>query len=74
MVDINEEQNKEQTPIDLTDEEKLIEIINERKFYRDRCSFYADVVSYMENVAGWHGKAPNGEQLAAAIEELGGDR
>ena len=49
---INEEQNREQTPIDLTDEEKLIEIINERKFYRDRCSFYADVVSYMENVRG----------------------
>lgn len=38
--------------IDLTDEEKLIEKINKRKIYRDRCSFYADVVSYMENVRG----------------------
>ena len=31
-------------------------------------------VSFMENQAGWHGKAPNDEQLAAAIEELGGDK
>ena len=27
-------------------------------------------VSYMENVAGWHGKAPNAEQYAVAMEEL----
>ena len=31
-------------------------------------------VSFMEDQAGWHGKAPNDEQLAAAIEELGGDK
>lgn len=30
-------------------------------------------VSFMEDQAGWHGKAPNDEQLAQAIEELGGD-
>lgn len=29
-------------------------------------------VSFMENQAGWHGKAPNDEQLKQAIEELGG--
>jgi len=29
-------------------------------------------VSFMENQAGWHGKAPNEEQLKQAIEELGG--
>ena len=28
-------------------------------------------VSYMENVAGWHGTAPNDEQFAAAMAELG---
>ena len=28
-------------------------------------------ISYMENQAGWHGKAPNDEQLAQALEELG---
>lgn len=30
-------------------------------------------VSFMENKAGWHGKAPNDEQLEAALKELGGD-
>ena len=28
-------------------------------------------VSYMEGQAGWHGKAPNAEQAARALEELG---
>lgn len=27
-------------------------------------------VSFMENQAGWHGKAPNDEQLAAALKEI----
>ena len=27
-------------------------------------------VSFMENQAGWHGKAPNDEQLAQALEDL----
>ena len=31
-------------------------------------------VSFMEDNAGWHGKAPSDEELAAAIEELGGDK
>src|SRR5215469_15271567 len=30
-------------------------------------------VSFMENQAGWHGKAPNREELAAALRELGLD-
>lgn len=30
-------------------------------------------VSYMENKAGWHGKAPSDEELAIALEELGGN-
>lgn len=29
-------------------------------------------VSYMEDVAGWHGKAPNAEQCAEALKELEG--
>jgi transketolase len=29
-------------------------------------------VSFMENQAGWHGNAPNAEQAAQALEELGG--
>ena len=31
-------------------------------------------VSFMEDNAGWHGKAPSDEELATAIEELGGDK
>ena len=31
-------------------------------------------VSFMEDQAGWHGKAPNDEQMAQAMAELGGDR
>ena len=30
-------------------------------------------VSFMENNAGWHGKAPNAEETEAAIKELGGE-
>jgi len=30
-------------------------------------------VSFMENEAGWHGKAPNEEQVQQAVEELGGE-
>lgn len=30
-------------------------------------------VSFMENNAGWHGVAPNDEELAKALEELGGN-
>ena len=29
-------------------------------------------VSFMKDNAGWHGKAPNDEQLAQALEEIGG--
>ncbi len=32
-------------------------------------------ISFMENVAGWHGKAPNKEELVKALSELGlGDK
>ena len=30
-------------------------------------------VSYMEDQAGWHGKAPDDEQMKQAVEELGGE-
>ena len=29
-------------------------------------------VSFMENEAGWHGKAPNEEEYKQAMKELGG--
>ena len=52
-------------------EKTLIEAKNSNK----RCAIIANTikgkgVSFMENVAGWHGKAPNDEQLALALEEL----
>ena len=31
-------------------------------------------VSYMENQAGWHGKAPNDEEYAQAMAELAAAR
>lgn len=31
-------------------------------------------VSFMENKAGWHGKAPNDEELAIALKEIGGGK
>jgi transketolase len=31
-------------------------------------------VSYMENVCSWHGTAPNDEQFAIAMQELGGTK
>ena len=30
-------------------------------------------VSFMENQAGWHGKAPNDEEYEQAIKKLGGE-
>jgi len=30
-------------------------------------------VSYMEDLAGWHGKAPSSEELQIALKDLGGD-
>ncbi len=29
-------------------------------------------VSFMENVAGWHGKAPNKEELQQSLDEIYG--
>ena len=30
-------------------------------------------VSFMEDNAGWHGKAPNAEEMKNAVAELGGE-
>ncbi len=30
-------------------------------------------VSFMENKAGWHGKAPNDEEAKEAVRQLGGE-
>lgn len=52
-------------------EKTMLEAKNSNKL----CAIIANTikgkgVSFMENSAGWHGKAPNDEQLAKALEEL----
>ena len=52
-------------------EKTLLEAKNSNKL----CAIIANTVkgkgvSFMENAAGWHGKAPNDEQLKNALEEL----
>ena len=52
-------------------EKTLLEVKKSKKL----CAVIANTVkgkgvSFMENNAGWHGKAPNDEQLQAALEEL----
>lgn len=52
-------------------EKTMLEAKNSNKL----CAIIANTikgkgVSFMENAAGWHGKAPNDEQLAKALEEL----
>ncbi len=52
-------------------EKTLLEVKKSKKL----CAIIANTikgkgVSFMENQAGWHGKAPNDEQLQAALEEL----
>jgi len=52
-------------------EQTMLEAKNSNKL----CAIIANTikgkgVSFMENAAGWHGKAPNDEQLAKALEEL----
>lgn len=55
--------------------EELEKTLLEAKKSKELCAVIANTikgkgVSFMENVAGWHGKAPNDEQLKQALEEL----
>ena len=61
--------------IDGHDYEEIEKTFKEIKNSNKLCAVIANTikgkgVSFMENVAGWHGKAPNDEQLAKALEEL----
>lgn len=54
---------------------EIYQAIEEAKKSERPCAIVAHTikgkgVSFMENNAGWHGKAPNDEQLAQALEEL----
>lgn len=55
--------------------EQIYETIEKAKLSDKPAVIIADTikgkgVSFMENQAGWHGKAPNDEQLSAALKEL----
>ena len=61
--------------IDGHDYEQIEQTMLEAKNSNKLCAIIANTikgkgVSFMENCAGWHGKAPNDEQLAKALEEL----
>ena len=65
-------------PIDGHDFEQIEKAMNEAKTVKGKPSAIVmktvkgKDVSYMENKAGWHGKAPNGEEYAQAMAELNG--
>lgn len=55
--------------------EEIETVLKEAKEEKAMCAIIANTVkgkgvSFMENNVGWHGKAPNDEQLAKALEEL----
>lgn len=58
------------------DYNEIFEAVEQAKKADKPCAIIAHTtkgkgVSFMENQAGWHGKAPNDEQLAQALAELG---
>jgi transketolase len=68
----------EVTRIDGHDMEQVVKALSEAKQSRNGKPkvIIADTikgkgVSFMENVAGWHGKTPNRDELMKALEELG---
>jgi transketolase len=63
--------------IDGHDMEQVVRALEKAKSHRGRpLAIIADTVkgkgvSFMENVAGWHGKAPNYDELVKSLDELG---
>ena len=58
------------------DYEQIYEAFIKSKKSTRPCAIIAHTIkgkgcSFMENQAGWHGKAPNDEQLEQALKELG---
>ena len=57
------------------DYNEIYNAVEKAKLSNKPCAIIANTikgkgVSFMENQAGWHGKAPNDEQLAEALKEL----
>lgn len=65
--------------IDGHDFEQIVEAVEKAKSVKDKPQVIiaktvkGKGVSFMENQAGWHGKAPSDEQAKQAVEELGGE-
>ena len=58
------------------DYNEIYEAVEQAKKCQKPCAIIAKTVkgkgvSFMENNAGWHGKAPNDEELAIALKDLG---
>ena len=64
--------------IDGHDYNQVFEAVEYAKKCDKPCAIIANTikgkgVSFMENQAGWHGKAPNDEELKIALKDLGGN-
>jgi len=63
--------------IDGHDMEEIVQAFNTAKEYEGKpTAIIANTikgkgVDFMENVAGWHGKSPNKEQMESALEQIG---
>ena len=69
--------NWEVIEIDGHDYNQIYDAIKKKKKSAKPCAIIANTikgkgVSFMENQAGWHGKAPNDEEFEIAMKELEG--
>ena len=70
--------NWEVIEIDGHDHNRIFDAVEKAKTVNKPCVIIANTVkgkgvSFMENQAGWHGKAPNDEEFAIGIKELEGE-
>ena len=70
--------NWEVLEIDGHDFNQIYDSFEKAKLSKKPCAIIANTikgkgVSFMENQAGWHGKAPNDEELKLALQELEGE-
>ena len=55
----------------IVDALSMVELITDKPTVIIAYTVKGKGVSFMENVAGWHGKAPNQEQAEQALREIG---
>jgi transketolase len=63
--------------IDGNDIQQVMDALNEESRGKPKAIIGETIkgkgVSFMEDQVGWHGKAPNEEELKLALQELGGN-